>query len=41
MARNLKSCRNAENITNDGLKSDLAKDVIEGLGVVAKHPLGF
>lgn len=41
MARNLKSCRNAENITNDSLKSELAKDVIEGLGVVAKHPLGF
>lgn len=40
-ARNLKSCRNPESVNNDTLKSEIAGDVINGMGVVAEHPLGF
>lgn len=40
-ARNLKSCRNTDSVNNDKLKSQVAEDVIKGMGVVAEHPLGF
>jgi len=40
-ARNLKSCRNPESVNNDQLKSQVANDIIKGMGVVAEHPLGF
>ena len=40
-ARNLKSCRNPESVKNDSLKSEIASDVVKGMGVVAEHPLGF
>jgi len=40
-ARNLKSCRDHDNITNDKLKSKIANEIISEQGVVAQHPLGF